>query len=259
MQTKPDAESQNEAMWRQVLVHGHRNRWAVLPSNPRCVVCQAPFGGIGGRFVALLGIRASRKSPNLCNLCDENLPPGGAEVEIAVLFADVRGSAGLGERLGPSEFAALMNRFYRVATDVLIAHNAMIDKIVGDEVMALFLPALFPDYRAVAARAGEGLVRAVGYGGSGVPWLPLGVGVHAGPAYVGKVGTEGLNDFTALGDTVNTAARLQAEAAPGEVILSEAIYTAVADQYPGLEQRVQPLRGKEEPITIRILRPADVL
>ncbi len=72
------------------------------------------------------------------------MPRGGAEVDIAVLFADVRGSTGLGERMGATAFAALLYRFYRTATDGLLAHNAVIDKMVGDEVMALFFP-LPPD------------------------------------------------------------------------------------------------------------------
>ena len=122
--------------------------------------------------------------------------------------------------------------------------------------MALYIRWRGPEYRRAAAWAAEKLLRAVGYGGTEQPWLPLGIGVHAGLAYVGKVGTSGVNDFTALGDTVNTAARLQAEAAAGEVVLSEALYESVTGDYPGLEQRVVTLRGKEEPMAIRVLRLA---
>jgi adenylate cyclase len=68
------------------------------------------------------------------------LPPGGAELDIAILFADVRGSTQLGERLGPAEYASLLNRFYKAATETLIRHDAIIDKLIGDEVMALFIP-----------------------------------------------------------------------------------------------------------------------
>lgn len=178
-------------------------------------------------------------------------------MDIAVLFADVRGSTGLGERLPPSAFAALMNRFYHTATEVLLAHDAVIDKLVGDEVMALFIPGFCgPEYRRIAAQAGEGLVKAMGYGGPSEPWLPLGVGVHAGLAFVGNVGGAGVTDFTALGDTVNTAARLQGEAREGEVVLSETIYQAAAESYPDLEQRVLTLRGRAEPLAVRVLRPA---
>ena len=248
--------SETEAIWREVLTHGHSHRLAFLPSAPRCFACSVPLGGVGGKVVGLLGTRPSRKNPHMCNLCEDGLPPGGAEVDIAVLFADVRGSTALAERLGPSAFAALLNRFYRMANDVLLANRGIIDKMVGDEVMALYIPSSGPEYRRAAVQAAEKLLRAVGYGGTEQPWLPLGIGVHAGLAYVGKVGTSGVGDFTALGDTVNTAARLQAEAAAGEVLLSEALYESVTGDYPGLEQRVVALRGKEEPMAIRVFRLA---
>ena len=182
------------------------------------------------------------------------MPPGGAEIDIAVLFADVRGSTSLAERIGPTSFAKLLNRFYQAATDSLVAHNAIIDKMIGDEVMALFVPAISgKEYRRASVLAAKDLMRAVGFGGKGEAWLPLGIGLHAGLAYVGKVGTSTVNDFTALGDTVNSAARLQAEAAAGEIVLSETVYQEASDLYPGLEQRTVALRGKAEAITIRVI------
>lgn len=82
------------------------------------------------------------------------LPPGGAELDIAVLFADVRGSTMLGERLEPAEYASLLNRFYAAATESLIRYNAIIDKLIGDKVMALFIPEFFgPNYVRRAADA----------------------------------------------------------------------------------------------------------
>lgn len=174
-----------------------------------------------------------------------------------MLFADVRGSTALGERLDPVAFAHLLNRFYAAATDVLVAHYAIIDKLVGDEVMALFIPGVCgPDYRRTAVHAAEALLRAVGYGSESGPWLTVGVGVHAGPAYVGNVGSSGITDFTALGDTVNTAARLQSQAAPGEVVLSETVYQAVAARYADLTPHELRLRGKDEPLMVRTLRIA---
>ena len=260
MEESEETKARLEAMWRDVLTHGHgSSRLAFLPGFPRCATCHTPFGSIGGRMGRLLGRRPSRKSPNLCNHCDELMPPGGAEVDIAVLFADVRGSTGLGERMGPSAFATLLNRFYKAAHGALLANEAMIDKMIGDEVMALFIPGFCgpdPKYRVAAVRAAVDLMRSAGYGGRGEPWLPLGIGVHAGPAYVGKVGSEGVYDFTALGDTVNSAARLQAQAGPGEIVLSEAVYQAVADRFPNLEQKTVSLRGRDETIMIRVLKPA---
>ena len=185
------------------------------------------------------------------------LPPGGAEVDVAVLFADVRGSTELGEGMGAVAFASMLNRFYAAASHALLDHQAMIDKMVGDEVMALFiLGPTGPDYRKNAVLSAADMMRAMGYG-KGEPWLPIGIGVHAGPAYVGKVGTTDIHDFTALGDTVNTAARLQAEAQPGEVIISEALYADVASEFPDLEQRSLEVKGKAEPIAVRVLHAAE--
>src|SRR5579859_6360051 len=114
--------------WRKLLIEGHRRLgiahrlFRYLPSPPRCKVCHNPFAGIGGKLVGFVGYGRSRKNPNLCTRCCDSLPPGGAEVDIAILFADVRGSTALAEHLTPSAYAQLMNRFYNVATEVLIKH-----------------------------------------------------------------------------------------------------------------------------------------
>ncbi len=254
MTSSTDPNPEIEAMWREVLVHGHSHKLGFLPSSPRCLACKVPFGGIGGKVSSLFGLHPSRKNPNVCNLCDDVLPKGGAEIDIAVFFADVRGSTGLAERLGPSAFAALLNRFYDAASKAILASVGFIDKMVGDEVMALYVPNTSPEYHRNAVRAARDLMRAVGYGGPGEPWLPLGIGVHSGLAYVGRVGTGEVHDVTALGDTVNTAARLQGEASAGEIILSEEIYKDVVDLYPNLEQRVLTLRGKEASFPARVLK-----
>lgn len=160
----------------------------------------------------------------------------------------------MAEGISPTAFAAQMNRFYRVATRVLLDHGAIIDKMVGDEVMALFVPGLAGrDYRVAAVRAGEALLHELRKEPQQNP-LAVGIAVHAGPAFVGNVGSQGISDFTALGDTVNSAARLQAVAAPGELIISETAYGAVQARYPELEQRLVTLRGRSEPLTARTLR-----
>ncbi len=257
----PQDRPTSEETWRRLLIEGHQpllkahRIFRHLPSPPRCKLCHNPFGGIGGKLVALWGFTPSRKNPNLCAKCCDGLPPGGLEVDIAVLFADVRGSTALGEQLAPTAFAALLNRFYHAASETLIRYDAIIDKLIGDEVMALFIPGFCgPEYRRRAAEASVALLKALGYGQSAGPWLPIGCAVNAGVAYVGNVGGEGTVDFTALGDVVNTAARMQSNAAVGEVVLSEPVYAAVADQFPDAESRTLTLRGKEAPVAVRVLR-----
>lgn len=250
-------EEASSAAWQRILVDGHkpmkamRGAFRAMPSAPRCKVCQSPFGGLGGKMFGLAGFRPSRKNPALCARCCEGLPPGGAVVDVAVLFADVRASTTLGEKLSAGEFARRMNRFYSIATGVLVSHDAVIDKLIGDEVMALFLRGMAgPGYREKAVAAGEALLRAAAREDPSVR-LPLGVAVHAGPAFVGNVGSAAVVDFTALGDTVNTAARLQGEAQAGVLVVSEGIWES-AGRPAGMEARTLSLRGREESVRVRV-------
>jgi adenylate cyclase len=178
------------------------------------------------------------------------LPPGGAEIEIGVMFADIRGSTALAERMGPRDFAGLLDKFYAIASKALIDHKGVVDKMIGDEVMALFIPShVGGDLGEASMNAARAILK-----GAAKENIPVGVGLHRGQAYVGKVGTENTGDFTAVGDTVNTTARLQAQAKAGEVVMSEAIYGSIAAYYPGLEARTIEVKGREQPVEIRVLR-----
>ena len=244
-----------EERWRRLLTEGHpplrmaqlMMRW--LPSPPRCKLCFNPFGGLPGRMMRMAGFRPSRKNPNFCSRCCDMLPAGGAEVHIGVLFADVRGSTTVAEGKSASEYAELLNRFYATATDVLVRRDAIVDKLIGDEVMALFVPGFAgQDYLRQAAEAAADLLRAVGYGSGAEPWIDIGVGVNSGVAFVGNVGDK-VMDFTALGDTVNVAARLQSRADSGELILAEEVQAACEDLFPDGEPRTLALKGRDVPVT----------
>ncbi len=242
--------------WDKLLTEGHaslvraRRVFRYLPSAPRCKVCNNPFGGPAGRVFAAAGFSPSRKNPNLCSRCCDALPPGGAEVDVAVLFADVRGSTALGRRGVAADFAALLNRFYIAATQTLLRHDAVIDKLIGDEIMAFFVRGISgPQYRRRAVLAGAELLKAVGYGSDEGPWLRLGVAVNAGVAYVGNVGGA-VVDFTALGDPVNVSARMQQHAAGGELLVA----SGVADELMGMTVRRRlNLRGHDQPIDAFVL------
>jgi adenylate cyclase len=241
--------------WRLLLTDGHaplvraRRVFRLIPSPPRCKVCNNPFGGVGGRVFALSGFKPSRKNPALCSRCCDSLPPGGAEVDIAVLFADVRGATAFGEHTPPAEFAQLLNRFYAAATATLLRHDAVIDKLIGDQVMAFFVQGISgPDYRDRAVRAGVDLLHAVGYGTADGPWIQIGVAVNAGIAYVGNIG-HSVVDFTALGDPVNAAARMQSLAAGGELLVRD----GTGDVPLSSSTRTLRLRGREEPVRVRVL------
>jgi adenylate cyclase len=186
-----------------------------------------------------------------------NKYPGGTELEISMLFVDVRGSTGLAEQMTAGEFGQLMNRFYKVATDVLIRTDAIIDKFVGDEVIGLYLPIFTgPDHARPALIAARELLVATGHTQGEGPWLPIGIGVHTGPVFVGTVsGSEdSVTDITALGDNVNVAARLASLAAPGEALISEIAYAAGGADLGDLERRQLDLKGRSEPVPARVLR-----
>jgi adenylate cyclase len=117
-----------------------------------------PAGPVGpvGRILGVAGFQPSRNNPNLCTRRCEAVPHGGAEVDIAVLFADVRGSTALGQRTPAADFATLLDRFYAAATQTLMRRDAVIDRLIGDEVMAFFVRGISgPDYRHQAVRAGS--------------------------------------------------------------------------------------------------------
>lgn len=249
------AKKSAEDRWTDLLTNYHRSFLAWLPSPPRCSDCGVPFEGVGGAVAHAMGYRRWNKNPTLCNLCYRTMPEGGVEIDVAIMFADLRGSTSLAERMAPRDFAELLNRFYRIAIEVLAPHRAVIDKMIGDEVMAFFVAMGSEHYRASAVTAAAELMRRFPEVLPDEPTPRLGIGLNAGLAYVGKVGEGEVNDFTALGDTINVAARLQAEAKAGEIIMSEALYGSVVEGYPDLEQRVLQLRGRHEPMEVRVLRP----
>jgi adenylate cyclase len=254
-----------DEMWFRLLTEGNarirRNRpiYSRLPSNPRCVNCHRPFAGIGGACLRVFqGVQKSTKNPRFCAGCHSFTSqfPGGAEVELTMLFVDVRGSTTIAEKMEAPEFSRLMNRFYEAAINVLVRSDAFIDKLVGDEVTALFIPGYAgKDHAHKAVGAGKALLQVTGHGTAKGPWVPIGVGIHTGVAWVGSIaGASGAaSDFTALGDNVNIAARLASIARQGEILVSESTYNAAQIATEGLEKRKLELKGKSEPVTVIVL------
>jgi adenylate cyclase len=230
-------------------------RW--LPSSPRCKLCNSPFKGWGGFIMRRFGRQQSRFNPRFCDPCERFEHPGGAEVVLTMLFADVRGSTTLAANMSALEFSRLINRFYTVASDVLVETDAMVDRLIGDEVVGLYIPGLAgPEHPSRAIQAAQRLLHLTGHGDPKGPWIPLGVGVHTGLAFVGVVGGSGDQpmDFTALGDNVNITARLASRAAAGEILISEAAYAASGLEMGDLECQQLELKGKAEPVGVRVLR-----
>jgi adenylate cyclase len=181
----------------------------------------------------------------------------GVEMPVTLLFSDVRGSTAIGERMRPAEFHSFLDHFYRLASEAIVRNDGLVDKVVGDEIVALFFGGISgPSHaKAAVAAALDVAERAAGAAASPSGPVPVGTAVHTGEAFVGGTGPGGtIEDFTALGDVVNTAARLAAVAQAGEVLVSAAAAEAAGSA--GSERRTMEIRGRAEPIEVVILRPA---
>ena len=182
--------------------------------------------------------------------------PGGTELEISMLFVDVRDSTKLAEGMRAAEFSRLMNRFYKSATDALVRTDAFIDKFVGDEVIGLYFPLFTGKNHAAAAIEGaRQLLRAANSIKGPEQALPIGIGVHTGVVFVGTVsGTEGsVTGVTALGDNVNVTARLASQAGGGEAFISEAACVSAGFDGANVQHRQLELKGKTQPVCVVVL------
>jgi adenylate cyclase len=231
-----------------------RFRWINrrLPASPRCKLCLVPFGGVGriGR------IKPSRKNANFCRGCFEMAPLGGYDMEAGVLFADIRGFTTWCENRSPAAAAEALNRFYATASEALMSRDGLVDKLIGDEVMGLFLPVfstLSQEPCGVMVDAAREILERTA--ATSDP-LPVGIGLTFGMARVGNVGAGEVKDFTAVGDVVNTAARLQASASPGEILMSAEVYERVAERHPDAVPRTIVVRGKSNPVQVYALEVA---
>ena len=251
--------------WQRFLTQGGdawqsvgRRLFKRIPADPRCRMCAAPFRGPGSPLMRLIGKRQSDANPTMCTSCFNTMTKhhGGAEIDGAMLFADIRGSTSMAERMSPSEFHALLDRFLAAATAAVFRHDGAVDKFVGDELVAIFFPLLTGErYTARAVDAGTDLLRATGHADPEGPWVPIGVGIHSGRAWFGAVGEGRHIELTAVGDTVNVAARIAAAAQPGELLVSATAADA-AHLDPSLERRTLDLKGKELPTEVVSIRVA---
>jgi adenylate cyclase len=256
-----------EEEWRAILTGEHRGmlalrrRFGRLPSPPRCKLCYAPFHGVGGALLKPW-FGPWERNPQLCKNCMKALTKqgvGGAELEISMLFVDIRGSTGLGERLGPSAFAALLTDFYRLAADAIVETDGVVDKFVGDEAIGLYIPSYAGrDHARNAIEGGRRLIEATARSDASASGpIPVGGGVHSGTAYVGTLGSsDEISDFTALGDSVNTAARLASLAGPGELLVSLAAAEHASFDATGLDRRTVEVRGRQATLDVYALRTA---
>ena len=263
MDEPSEASTADEAFWRDYLTRGasmERRMRAVfnrIPTEPRCKLCAAPFAGVGAPLMRAMGRTRSGQNAQMCGRCFEFVAThhGGAVIECSMLFADIRGSTTLAESMSAGAFRALLDRFYTVATEVVFDHGGTVDKFVGDELVALFFPLISGNrHAAEAVAAAEALFRATGHGTAEGPWVPLGAGVHSAETWFGAVGQGQHVELTAVGDPMNTTARLASQAEAGEILVTTAA-AAAAGLEPSLPRRHLELKGKQlttEVVTLRV-------
>ena len=214
-----------------------------------CVVCSTTLEGPVGWLFHAFGITRSTRNPNVCNRCDAHMQEGRI-IEMSVLFADLSSFTEMTHRLGAERSFQVVDSFFKMTNGVLVEHDAFIDKYIGDAVMAIFNA---PIKNAEHARAAASAAVDIQEGLKAVCQeynldLQARVGVASGYARVGRVGSVDRKDYTAIGDVVNLASRLEAQALPGEVLVDGPVYEQVAGDYPDIQPEALSIRGFSEPI-----------
>jgi adenylate cyclase len=185
---------------------------------------------------------------------------GGAEREVTVLVADIRRFTRLSEGMKARDVVSLLNEFFQMASDRILARGGTIDKFMGDSVMAYFgAPVPRADHAMCAVAAGVDILRGVEARCVGLPaagedgvqsGVQVGIGIHTGTVVVGNIGSEQRADFTVVGDAVNVAHRLEKLAQPGQILLSEAVQRQVRGAFRLRFEGERRLSGRQEPVHV---------
>lgn len=224
-----------------------------------CAICRTPLSGALGALGRTAGIRRSPQNPNLCSRCDAHIEDGTI-VEIAVLFADLTGYTPLTERLGPLRTHEIVDAFLRDAKQIVVEQDGFVNQFAGDEIMALWnVPIAHEDFAKRAVSAAGAIQRAMPRHSeaAGEP-LHATVGIAVGHARVGRLGSDDMKDYTAIGDVVNRAARLVSLAEPGDILVDGDVWQAVKTDFPDAPRREVSLKGFAEPVEVASLEASEV-
>ncbi len=181
---------------------------------------------------------------------------GGSKRRVTVLFADIRGFTSLSEAMSPDEIATLLTEFFTVMVEIVFENGGTLDKFIGDALMALWgAPIAHDDDPDRATRAAVAMQLALqrlndDWSRKGRPQLSVGIGIGHGDVFAGNIGSERRLEYTVIGDAVNTAARLCAEAGPGEVLIAEPLFRELATPPPGESLEPLPLKGKANAVAV---------
>jgi adenylate cyclase len=188
-------------------------------------------------------------NPKIINelLQSEKLELTGKRQDVTVFFMDIRGFTKLSEKLPAEQVIQILNKYFDISTSILFKNDGTVDKFVGDAVMALFnAPTHVKDHELKAFEAALEIQKAFKEWGK----IEAGIGIHTGSAVIGNIGSKHKMDYTAIGDTVNTAARLEGQTDAGDIVISKEMYDAVKHKYPNKNHETVMLKGKAKPIEI---------
>jgi adenylate cyclase len=177
---------------------------------------------------------------------------GGANQTITVLFADIRGFTAVSENANPENIVRLLNHYFTAMSEIIFEHGGTLDKYIGDGLMALFgAPTATPEDARNAVKAAVAMQRElmrlkVDLASEGFANIAMGVGLHTGVATVGYIGSERRSEYTAIGDTVNLASRLESNAGGGQILISEATARAAASSFPLVRREPIMVKNRQQ-------------
>jgi adenylate cyclase len=208
------------------------------------------------------GIRPSKMNPNTCTICElmftTVMKARKVTIDATVLFADLRGYTGLSQSLSPDAISGLLDTFYDECANAIWEHDGLLNKTIGDAVMAVFnFPIRCEDHASRAMRAAreiqqrwdaerEKLATTFGIDGG---QLGVGIGIHCGELSFGEFGRSH-RDLTAIGTVVNTASRVQSAASAGQILVTEEVYRRARLELPDSQSKAYRLKGFETPIEL---------
>jgi adenylate cyclase len=181
---------------------------------------------------------------------------GGVNQTITILFADIRGFTRISEHAPPEKIVGLLNRYFSAMTDIIFAHGGTLDKYLGDGLMALFgAPTATPEDASNALNAAVAMQRRVlsinqELREEGFPEIGVGMGLHTGEVTVGYIGSERRSEYTAIGDAVNTASRLETNAKGGEILISDATAKAANSRYKLEARDAISVKNRQQPVAL---------
>ncbi len=189
-------------------------------------------------------------------LWPESIALGGELQEVTVIFIDIRNFTSMSEGMSPEDVVKVLNKYFQLMGDVIYRHLGTLDKFIGDCVMAVFgAPVHFPDHAYKAVLTAIEVQEAFATENEqrkewGRPQIKVGIGINSGEAVVGNIGTQDRFDYTAIGDTVNTASRLEGLAGEDEILISGSVYEYVKDRVEAEMLEEAHLKGKSQTVKI---------